>query len=95
VAATLNTVSATPPKCIRATAPLISPEFTAWRAQLASASTSTIVVLGDSGKATQLVPPLRSDFTALRFSPDRKYALAQVSADSYDAAELGNSSLSY
>ena len=73
--AILKTVSAIPPKCTTATAPSIPPEFAAWRGRVAADTTA--ILTGDSGKATQLDPPLRSDFTWLRFSPDGKYALAQ------------------
>lgn len=73
--AMLKNVSAIPPSCGTATAPSTPREFVAWRTQVAADPTN--VVAGDSGKATQLALPLRSDFTWLRFSPDGKYALAQ------------------
>lgn len=73
--AILKTVTAISPGCPTATAPSFPPDFLAWREKVAADPTT--VVPGDSGKATQLDPPLRSDFTWLRFSPDGKYALAQ------------------
>ncbi len=75
LSAILKTVSAIFPTCIAATAPSIPPEFVAWRDRVAADPTT--IALADAGNATQLDPPLRSDFTLLRFSPDGKYALAQ------------------
>lgn len=73
--AILRDVSMIPARCTTATAASTPPEFVAMRKQVAADPTT--IVEGDSAKAIQLDPPLRSDFTWLRFSPDGRYALAQ------------------
>ena len=73
--AILKNVAQISPKCMTTTTPSTPPEFVTWRGQVAADPTT--VLPGDADKATALSPPLRSDFTWLRFSPDGNYALAQ------------------
>jgi hypothetical protein len=74
--AILKNAAAIPAGCGAATAASVTPEFVAWREQVAS-DIKPLMAAAAEDKATQLTPPLRSDFTRLQFSPDGKYALAQ------------------
>ena len=74
--AILKNTAAVPAGCATAKAASVSQEFIAWRERVAADPISALPS-DAKDKATQLNPPLRSDFTRLRFSPDGKYALAQ------------------
>jgi WD40 repeat protein len=74
--AILKNTAAIPQGCSTAMAPSVPPEFVAWRERIAADPTAVVATTAED-KATQLNPPLRSDFTRLQFSPDGKYALAQ------------------
>jgi WD40 repeat protein len=74
--AILKNAAAIPTGCGAATAPSVPPDFLAWRERVAS-DVRSLAASTTQDKATQLTPPLRSDFTRLQFSPDGKYALAQ------------------
>jgi WD40 repeat protein len=73
--AILESISAMPAGCA-VTAASVPSDFVAWRQRVASDSTA-VDVTSANDRATQLNPPLRSDFTRLQFSADGKYALAQ------------------
>ena len=74
--AILKNTALIPAGCGTAEAASVPAEFVAWRKRVGSDPTALLAAAAEE-KATQLNPPLRSDFTRLRFSPDGKYALAQ------------------
>jgi len=74
--AILRNTAAIPAGCVTARAASAPPEFVAWRERVTKDPTN-VATADAEDKAIQLDPPLRSDLTRLRFSPDGKYALAQ------------------
>jgi WD40 repeat protein len=74
----LKVVSAMPAACIKARASAQSETFKQWQSAVVSyANLSRREALHGVLSQKQLSPPLRSDITHLRFSPDGKYLLAQ------------------
>ncbi|HEY0005725.1 MAG TPA: M48 family metalloprotease [Pyrinomonadaceae bacterium] len=74
----LKSVSALPAACVEARAATRSEEFKAWQSNVISyTGLGRRESLHGVLSKQQLSPPLRSDITHIRFSPDGKYVLAQ------------------